>query len=76
MCRFKPGQRVVAKPFLAKEEHGKVISIDQGLITTKVEVNLDNGDNKNYPSGALSFEELTQEEVSAEIKNVTKPRLR
>lgn len=59
MCRFQPGQRVVAKPFLAEKKHGKVISIAQGLIITKVEVSLDNGDSFYYPPGDLSFEELT-----------------
>ncbi|MBG1243766.1 hypothetical protein [Nostoc sp. NZL] len=62
---------MIAQPFLAKKEHGKVINIDKGIIITKVEVSLDNGDSKSYPPGDLSFEELTQEEVRAEIKNVT-----
>ncbi|MEH2451111.1 hypothetical protein [Nostoc sp.] len=50
---------MVAKPFLAEKKHGKVISIAQGLIITKVEVSLDNGDSFYYPPGDLSFEELT-----------------
>ena len=62
---------MVASRLFASEEHGKVINIDKGLITTKVEVSLDNGDIKKYPPDALSFEELTQEEVRAEITNVT-----
>jgi hypothetical protein len=36
-----------------------------------VEVSLDNGETKLYAEDSLSPEELTQEEVRAEIKNVT-----
>jgi len=70
MSRFQQGQRVVVKPPFGIKEHGKIISIDKGLMTTTMEVSLDNGDSKKYPPGDLSIEELTPEEVVAEIKKV------
>jgi len=62
---------VVVQTLFVGKEHGKVKTIDDGIIQKKVEISLDNGDTKWYPPDALSFEELTQEEVRAEIKNVT-----
>jgi len=70
MSIFQQGQRVFVKPLFASKEHGTVKSIDKGLMITKVEVSLDNGDIKKYPPGDLSFEELTPDEVAAEIKKV------
>lgn len=69
MSRFQQGNRIVVNNFFKSKEHGTVKSITE-MQTRNVEVSLDNGETKSYAEDSLSREELTQEEVRAEIKNV------
>ncbi len=70
MSRFQQGNRVVVNDFFMSKEHGTVKDITEMRITN-VEVSLDDGETKWYAEASLSPEELTQEEVRAEIKKVT-----
>ncbi|NEU75757.1 hypothetical protein PI95_025175 [Hassallia byssoidea VB512170] len=71
MSRFQQGDRVVVNGFFfMSKEHGTVKDITEMQIRN-VEVSLDDGETKWYAEDDLSPEELTQEEVRAEIKNVT-----
>jgi hypothetical protein len=71
MSRFQQGNRVVVNGFLfMSKEHGTVKDITEMQIRN-VEVSLDDGETKWYAEDDLSPEELNQEEVRAEIKNVT-----
>jgi hypothetical protein len=70
MIRFQQNDRVVVNNWLKSKEYGTVKSIDEGVLIKKVEVRLDSGETKSYHQDDLSREELSQEQVRAEIDKV------